>query len=512
VHALRGHGGVPRHRVEKSGHDWDKLKKEGVILGEHQPITVEEGLELEFDTPSGKVEFWSDQLAEAGFDPVPKYTKHPEAPEGHFRLITGRAPGHTFSRTQTNPLLHDLMPENEIWVNTATAARLGLKNREYVKLKNQDGVLSNRIRVKATQRIREDCVYMVYGFGHTNKMLKTAYLKGASAGQLNTSYDRPADGRHQHPHQLRQFRERRHEMPRLAGGMVIDTRKCVGCQNCVVACQTENDVPQGFCRDWITTEVRGTFPALSDGDPHRALQPLRQPALRDLLPHRRQPRGGLRQDGAGDRQQVHRLQGLHRGLPLRRALRAPRGLRRQVHLLPAPREGGQGPGLRLGVPHALHALRRPRRPEERRQAATAAHAQAPHAAARSRHPAARLLPDLKEQLRHARSHLHPPQPADRPAPGVWSWEIPVYLFVGGIVAGMMVLAGLAMLRVAKGEDTRSFFSMQTPLLGFVLMNIGMLALLLDLTHRLYVWRIYTTFQVPRRCPGVRGCCSSSTAC
>lgn len=78
---------------------------------------------------------------------------------------------------------------------------------------------------------------------------------------------------------------------------------------------------------------------------------------------------------------------------------------------------------------------------------------------------------------------------------VWSWEIPLYLFVGGIVAGMMVLAGLAMRRIAKGEDPRHFFSMQTPLLGFVLMNIGMLALLLDLTHRLYVWRIFTTFQV-----------------
>ena len=78
---------------------------------------------------------------------------------------------------------------------------------------------------------------------------------------------------------------------------------------------------------------------------------------------------------------------------------------------------------------------------------------------------------------------------------VWSWEIPLYLFFGGIVAGMMVLGGLGMLRVAKGEDTRSFFSMQTPLLGFVLMNIGMLALLLDLTHRLYVWRVFTTFQV-----------------
>jgi formate-dependent nitrite reductase membrane component NrfD len=77
---------------------------------------------------------------------------------------------------------------------------------------------------------------------------------------------------------------------------------------------------------------------------------------------------------------------------------------------------------------------------------------------------------------------------------VWSWEIPVYLFLGGVVAGMMVLGGLAMLRIARGDDGKTFFSMHTPLLGFVLMNVGMLALLLDLTHRLYVWRIYLTFQ------------------
>jgi len=82
-----------------------------------------------------------------------------------------------------------------------------------------------------------------------------------------------------------------------------------------------------------------------------------------------------------------------------------------------------------------------------------------------------------------------------PVLAVWSWEIPLYLFVGGVVAGMMVLAGLAMLRVAKGEDSRNFFSLQTPLLAFMLLNVGMGALLLDLTHRLYVWRIFTTFQV-----------------
>jgi Fe-S-cluster-containing dehydrogenase component len=46
-------------------------------------------------------------------------------------------------------------------------------------------------------------------------------------------------------------------------GMVIDTRKCVGCMDCVVACQTENSVPNGYARDWIKTELRGEFPNLS---------------------------------------------------------------------------------------------------------------------------------------------------------------------------------------------------------------------------------------------------------
>ena len=114
------------YRIENSGYSWAAFKREGVIMGAKKPITVEDGRALEFDTPSKKVEFWSDQLAKAGFDPVPKYTKHLDAPAGHFRLITGRAPGQTFSRTHTNPLPYDLLPDNEGGVNTATAAKLGL--------------------------------------------------------------------------------------------------------------------------------------------------------------------------------------------------------------------------------------------------------------------------------------------------------------------------------------------------------------------------------------------------
>ena len=175
-------------RCELSGIDYDEIKEKGVLMGPEQPITIEEGATISFGTPSGKVEFYSDQLAEAGFDPVPKYTPPDDPPEGYYRLVTGRAPMHSFSRSQTNLLLQGLMDENEVWVNTETAAALNLENGTYVLLKNQDGVVSNRIRVVVTQRIRPDTVYMVYGFGQQNKMLKSAYLRGASASHLNTRY------------------------------------------------------------------------------------------------------------------------------------------------------------------------------------------------------------------------------------------------------------------------------------------------------------------------------------
>ena len=53
-------------------------------------------------------------LAAKGFDPVPKYHAPAPAPDGYFRLVTGRSPVHTFSRTQNNPLLAGLVATNEI--------------------------------------------------------------------------------------------------------------------------------------------------------------------------------------------------------------------------------------------------------------------------------------------------------------------------------------------------------------------------------------------------------------
>jgi thiosulfate reductase/polysulfide reductase chain A len=177
------------HRMTAAGLSYDELKKNGIILGAKQPNYFDEGVPAEFQTPSGKIEFYSLQLQQAGFDPVPKYKRPASGPAGSFRLLYGRAPVHSFSRTQTNRILSDAMPENEVWLNANIAERYGLKSGDYVKLKNQDGVVSNKIKVKSTERIRQDCVYMVHGFGHTAKGLKHAFGKGASDSQLLTRFE-----------------------------------------------------------------------------------------------------------------------------------------------------------------------------------------------------------------------------------------------------------------------------------------------------------------------------------
>ena len=75
---------------------------------------------------------------------------------------------------------------------------------------------------------------------------------------------------------------------------------------------------------------------------------------------------------------------------------------------------------------------------------------------------------------------------------VWAWQIPVYLFLGGLVAGMMIISGYFLFS-RRYKNTRSACFV-LPGLSLVLLSLGMLALFLDLEHKLYVWRLYTTFE------------------
>jgi len=79
------------------------------------------------------------------------------------------------------------MDENSCWINPRVANEWGLKNDQYIWLKNQDDVVSTfPIKVRVTERIRWDSIYMVHGFGHNNKKMTRAHGKGASDSELIT--------------------------------------------------------------------------------------------------------------------------------------------------------------------------------------------------------------------------------------------------------------------------------------------------------------------------------------
>lgn len=175
------------HRLSKVGSSLKEMQKIGVkVLERDTPVYYGKGEDVEFDTDSGKIELYSQTLADYGFDPIPRFTPHEQPPDGFYRLLYGRSSSHSFGRTTNNPLLTQLKPENEVWVNVHIAREWGLKNGQYIQLENQDGVVSNKVKVKITQRVRPDAVFMVHGFGHSQKKLRRSYKRGAAVQKLIT--------------------------------------------------------------------------------------------------------------------------------------------------------------------------------------------------------------------------------------------------------------------------------------------------------------------------------------
>lgn len=93
-----------------------------------------------------------------------------------------------------------------------------------------------------------------------------------------------------------------------------------------------------------------------------------------------------------------------------------------------------------------------------------------------------------QELSTTRHNLH-----IDPTMSVWGWEIPVYLFLGGMVAGMMLISGYFLFSKRYKETNCACYTL--PIISLVLLSVGMFTLFLDLEHKLFVWRLYTTFKI-----------------
>ena len=148
--------------------------------------------EIIFNTPTGKIEIYSETLKRAGFSPWPTWEDPPFPEEGELYLLSGKVGQHTQSATQNNQLLKKYEDKPRIWLHTSTAAERNIKTDDYVRVTSPVGEVV--VQALVTEAIRSDCAFMAFGYGHRSKGLRTAYANGASDSDLHVTFTDPISG------------------------------------------------------------------------------------------------------------------------------------------------------------------------------------------------------------------------------------------------------------------------------------------------------------------------------
>ncbi|MFC1885419.1 molybdopterin dinucleotide binding domain-containing protein, partial [Thermodesulfobacteriota bacterium] len=173
-------------QLEGTGISVSDLEKKGSVSLTDKPVWWDRMNDLKFKTPSKKIELVSTLLEENGLPSFKPY-KAPEKPDpGSFRLAFGRSPVHTHGRTINNPVLHEIMPENVLWINSAEAEKLGIKDRDMVEVTSSDGSHSGTIRASVSEFIHPETVFMVHGFGRKIPWQTRGYNRGLGDYRFET--------------------------------------------------------------------------------------------------------------------------------------------------------------------------------------------------------------------------------------------------------------------------------------------------------------------------------------
>jgi anaerobic selenocysteine-containing dehydrogenase len=156
-------------------------EKTGVVYRKNPMTGKEEAIGLKsgdvvfrgFKTPTRKFEVFSEPVRSSSArvkfkdDGLPHYSPvpaHENLPENRFILTTFKWNVHTQARTAAQKYLSEIVHDNPLWMNTATAKKLGIKNGDLVELTTfrpkgrtyrptGEKLASGRIRVFVTEGI-----------------------------------------------------------------------------------------------------------------------------------------------------------------------------------------------------------------------------------------------------------------------------------------------------------------------------------------------------------------------
>jgi len=165
-----------------------QLKEQGVIKVSAKPPDYSV-----LPTSSGKVELVHKGFALSGGTEVVGWVPPKTQPEGdHLRLLHGHVAVHSNGYTQNVPALFARMPENDLWMHPEAAAARGIKDGDLVEVANEYG--RQQIKVRVTEGIRPDSVWMCHGFGTLVPEQRLAYGKGAADGWFYPIMVTPVSG------------------------------------------------------------------------------------------------------------------------------------------------------------------------------------------------------------------------------------------------------------------------------------------------------------------------------
>lgn len=183
------------YQLEGTGVSLKELRDKGLVSLAAKPIMWDREEGLKFKTPSGKIEFISQKLTDAGLPSIAPFQPPKELEEDEFLLLFGRGAAHNHGHTMNNPLLHELAPENALWLHPERASELDIADGDLVEVIS-DGY-SAKGKAKVTPWIHPDAAFMLHGYGRTVPLQTRAYQKGMADQRLQkgllTTYD-PAGG------------------------------------------------------------------------------------------------------------------------------------------------------------------------------------------------------------------------------------------------------------------------------------------------------------------------------
>jgi anaerobic selenocysteine-containing dehydrogenase len=180
------------------GFDFNDLREKGIFQPPYEYKKYEKGLlrfdgEPGFNTVTGMVELCSTLFESWGEDPLPYYKEPHYSPystpelfsEYPFILTTGARTFTSFhSEHRQIPSLREITPDPIVEIHPDAAARLGIKDGDWVYLENMFGKCKEK--AKLTKTINPKVVHAAHGWWYPEKPAAEPSLFGVWESNVNT--------------------------------------------------------------------------------------------------------------------------------------------------------------------------------------------------------------------------------------------------------------------------------------------------------------------------------------